>query len=171
MSIDRIWAGWRLAYIEAAGSTAQPEDEAGEGSLFERLLASDEPDERTYILWRGERCFAVLNAYPYNNGHLMVLPYRSAGELEELDGDETTELWQAVTDAVVAIKAAYRPDGVNVGLNLGRAAGAGVPGHLHVHCLPRWAGDTNFMTAVAETRVLPEALDETWRKLTAVWPT
>jgi ATP adenylyltransferase len=92
------------------------------------------------------------------------------GELEDLTPDEAAELWAAVRDAVVAIKAAYRPQGVNVGLNLGEAAGAGIPSHLHVHVLPRWNADSNFMTAVAEVRVLPEALGDTWRKLRAAWP-
>ncbi len=165
MSLERVWAGWRLAYVE---SHLAPE--ADGGTLFEQILASDEPDDRTYIVWRGERCFAILNAFPYTNGHLMVLPYRPVPDLEDLTGEEMVELWQAVTLAVRALRAAYAPDGINVGLNLGHAAGAGVPGHLHVHCLPRWSGDTNFMTSVAETRVLPESLDTSWRKLRDAWP-
>ena len=112
----------------------------------------------------------ILNAYPYNSGHVMVLPNRAVADLDDLTREEHEELWRLVTDAVTAIRAAYSPEGVNVGLNLGRAAGAGVPDHLHVHCLPRWAGDTNFMTSVAETRVLPEPLDETHSRLTAAWP-
>ena len=100
----------------------------------------------------------------------MVMPYREVAALEDLTPAEHTELWVGVRDAVVALKAAYAPDGVNVGINLGEAAGAGVPGHLHVHCLPRWAGDTNFMTSVAEVRVLPESLDVSWQKLRAAWP-
>lgn len=163
-SLDRIWAGWRIPYIEASGDEPPP----GEGSLFERILAL--PDEEGMVVRRGERCSALLNAYPYNNGHLMVLPNRAAAELEDLDDDEHAELWDLVREGTAAIKAAYRPDGVNIGVNLGRGAGAGVPDHLHVHVLPRWAGDTNFMTAVAETRVLPEPLGDTWRKLRAAWP-
>ena len=115
-------------------------------------------------------CFSILNAYPYGSGHLLVMPYREVAALEELSPDEHDELWAGVRDAVLAIKGAYSPDGVNIGMNLGHAAGAGIPSHLHVHCLPRWRGDTNFMTSVAETRVLPESLDESWRKLTAAWP-
>jgi ATP adenylyltransferase len=164
--LDRLWAGWRLAYIE---DTAPPAP-AGEGSLFQRILASGEPDDRTYVVWRGEWCFAILNAFPYTNGHVMVMPYRAVGELEDLTGEEAAELWRGVRDAVVALKAAYRPDGVNVGINLGAAAGAGVPDHLHVHCLPRWGGDTNFMTSVAEARVMPESLGDSWKRLTAAWP-
>lgn len=171
MSLDRLWAGWRTSYINQVStddSVLRP-DESG-SSLFERILASGEPDDRTFIVWRGETCFAVLNAYPYGSGHLMVLPNRAVPELDQLTRAEHTELWQGVTDAVVAIRTAYAPDGVNVGINLGAGAGAGVPGHLHVHCLPRWNADTNFMTAIAETRVLPEPLDVTWQKLRNAWP-
>jgi ATP adenylyltransferase len=122
------------------------------------------------VVWRDERCAVVLNAYPYTTGHVMVLPVRHVAELEDLDGAESGALWAAAVDAVAALKAAYRPGGVNLGANLGRAAGAGVPGHLHLHALPRWDGDTNFMTSVAEARVLPEALPTTWRKLRDAWP-
>ena len=118
----------------------------------------------------GEHTAALLNAYPYTSGHLMVMPRAHVGELEDLGADVTGELWAAVTVAVRALKAAYRPDGVNVGLNLGGAAGAGMPGHLHVHALPRWVGDTNFMTSVAEARVMPESLSATWQKLRNAWP-
>ena len=104
------------------------------------------------------------------SGHLLVMPYRHVGDLEDLAADEATELWGAVRTAAVALKAAYRPDGLNVGANLGRAAGAGVPGHLHLHVLPRWGGDSNFVTSVAEARVLPEALPTTYERLRAAWP-
>ena len=167
-SLDRIWAGWRIPYIETTGGAAPP---PGEGSLFERILTSGLSDEEARVVRRGETCSALLNAYPYNNGHLMVMPNRAAPELEDLEDDEHVELWSMVRDATVAVKAAYHPDGVNIGVNLGRGAGAGVPDHLHVHVLPRWAGDTNFMTTVAETRVLPEPLGDTWRKLRDAWPT
>ena len=113
---------------------------------------------------------ALLNAYPYTSGHLLVVPRRAVAALAELTEDEHAALWSTVRDAVTAVEAAYSPGGVNVGLNQGAAAGAGVPGHLHVHVLPRWSGDTNFMTATADTRVLPEALGETWRRLVEAWP-
>jgi ATP adenylyltransferase len=164
--LDRLWAGWRTAYVESAAG----DDTAGEGSVFTRLLASGASDDEVNIVWRGATCFAILNAFPYTNGHLMVMPYREVGNLEDLTPDEHAEMWGAVTDAVVALKAAYRPEGVNVGMNLGRASGAGVPGHLHVHLLPRWNGDTNFMTAVAEVRVLPETLSSSAARLRAAWP-
>ena len=112
----------------------------------------------------------MLNLYPYTSGHLMVAPLRHVGDLEALTTDEAGELMDLTRRATVAVKAAYEPDGVNVGMNLGRAAGAGVPGHLHVHVLPRWVGDTNFMTSVAEARVLPEPLTRTFERLGTSWP-
>jgi diadenosine tetraphosphate (Ap4A) HIT family hydrolase len=171
VSLDRLWAGWRSTYIQAATndrSTLRPDEEGR--SVFERILGSGLPDEETYVLWRGERCAALLNAYPYGSGHLMVMPFRAVGQLEDLEPEESAELWIGVNQAVRAVKAAYRPDGVNIGANLGEAAGAGIPDHLHVHVLPRWAADANFMTSVAETRVLPEPLAAAYAKLRAAWP-
>jgi ATP adenylyltransferase len=164
--MDRMWAGWRSAYVAAAGNGAL----AGNGSVFRQILESGLPDEETHIVWRGDTVFAILNAFPYTSGHMLLMPYREVPDLEHLDDAESTELWAAVRMAVVAVKAAYHPHGVNVGLNLGEAAGAGIPGHLHVHVLPRWSADSNFMTAVAETRVLPESLGDTWARLRAAWP-
>jgi ATP adenylyltransferase len=163
--LDRLWAGWRSAYVGEISS--EPE---GTASPFIAILESGRPDTETHIVWRGATCFAILNAFPYTNGHVLVMPYREVAELEGLTADEHAELWRGVTMAVSAIKAAYRPDGLNVGMNIGRAAGAGVPSHVHVHVLPRWAGDTNVMTAVAEARVLPETLSSSAAKLRAAWP-
>jgi ATP adenylyltransferase len=163
MSLDRLWAGWRGEYIATAGD---PDIEC----IFCRILASGEPDETTHIVWRGEEVFGILNAYPYSTGHVMVMPYRHVADLEDLGAGEATGLWTGVTHAVQALKDAYGPEGVNVGLNLGRAAGAGVPGHLHVHAVPRWLGDSNFMTSVAEARVLPESLDVSAEKVRKAWP-
>lgn len=165
---DQLWAGWRAAYIESATGDRPRDEPPGGGSLFERLLRL--PDDEAFVLRRGERCAAMLNAYPYTNGHLMVLPVRAVADLDGLTDREMAELWEMVRDAVTALRAAYGCDGVNVGLNLGAAAGAGVPEHLHAHVLPRWRGDTNFMTSVASTRVLPEPLDLSWQKLRAAWP-
>ncbi|MCX7621311.1 MAG: HIT domain-containing protein [Acidimicrobiales bacterium] len=170
MGLDHLWAGWRSSYIEEVSADSSALRPDSDGSLFERILNSGEPDHATFIVYRGPRCFAILNAYPYTSGHVLVMPNRAVPELEDLDDDEHAELWSTVRDAVVAIKAAYRCDGVNLGMNLGRAGGAGVPDHLHVHVLPRWDGDTNFMTTVAETRVLPEPLSLTWSKLRRAWP-
>jgi ATP adenylyltransferase len=168
VTLDRLWAGWRSNYMSSVTDGEQHDDSAG--SVFARILASGLPDEETHIVWRGASTFAILNRFPYISGHLLVMPYREVGALEELTEDEHGELWRAVTDAVGAIKSAYRPEGINVGMNLGKAAGAGVPTHLHVHVMPRWGADSNFMTSVAETRVLPEALPDTWRKLRDAWP-
>jgi ATP adenylyltransferase len=153
------------------GGVAHDDVASGRGSVFTRILRSGLPDDETHIVHRGERCFAVLNAFPYSVGHLLVLPYREVGELEDLDREDAAELWRMVTDAVVALKQAYRPEGVNVGVNLGRPAGGSVSDHLHVHVVPRWTGDSNFMTATANTRTLPEALPDTAAKLRAAWPT
>lgn len=169
-AIARLWAGWRTGYISRiAEDDAKVRPDADGRSLFERILGADLPDEDSFILWRGQHCFAVLNVFPYGSGHLMVLPNRAVPDLGDLEDDEADELWAGVRMAVAAIRAAYEPDGVNVGLNLGAGAGAGVPDHLHVHCLPRWSGDTNFMTTVAEARVLPEPLRVTWAKLRRSW--
>ncbi len=171
MQLEHLWAGWRSAYIESISESesAEPSADAGRGSLFERLLA-EEDDQGTFIVHRGPSCFVILNLYPYTNGHVLVMPNRAVAEIEDLDADELAELWSLVRDAVVAIKAAYHCDGINIGMNLGRAGGAGVPEHLHVHVLPRWAGDTNFTTTVAETRVMPESLSVSWQKLRDSWP-
>ena len=179
--LDRLWAGWRSTYIastvesraEVTGAAAEDGNGGNGGepaSVFTRILASGLPDEESHIVWRGRLTFVILNAYPYTSGHVLVMPYREVGDLEDLTGDEQAELWSTVRDTVVAMKAAYRPEGINVGANLGAEAGAGVPGHLHIHVLPRWAGDTNFMTSIAQTRVLPEPLDDSWAKLRAAWP-
>jgi ATP adenylyltransferase len=165
--MDRLWAGWRGEYIDDVTAL----DGGARTSVFKAILESGLPDEDTHIVWRGPLTFAILNRFPYISGHLLVMPYREVGELEELTPEETTELWTAVTNAVRAIKSAYGPDGLNIGVNLGTAGGAGVPDHLHVHVMPRWNADSNFMTAVAETRVLPEALPVSWRKLRDAWPT
>ena len=165
--LERLWNGWRATYVAGAG--ADPVDPGG-GSVFSRILASGLSDEETNIVHRGERCFAILNAYPYATGHLLVLPYREVADLEALDADETAELWGTVTRAVIAVKRAYSPEGVNVGINLGRPAGGSVSEHLHVHVVPRWTGDSNFMTAVANTRTLPEPLADTATRLRAAWP-
>ncbi len=168
--LGRLWAGWRFPYLEAS-SADRPEGEGVEGACtFCRILASDEPPEETYVVWRDHTSAVLLNAFPYTSGHLMVMPVRHVADLEDCSPEEGAALWQVVLDAVVAVRAAYSPEGLNVGANLGKAAGAGVPGHLHVHCVPRWSGDTNFMTTLAETRVLPEALPSTFERVRAAWP-
>ena len=157
--MERLWAGWRGEYVKGAAAT---------DNNVCVLCGVIERDEN--VLWRGDTCIAVLNIYPYTSGHLMVLPLRHVGEIEELTSDEAAELWGGLRSGVIALKAAYSPDGLNVGANLGRVAGAGVPGHFHWHALPRWNGDTNFMTTLADTRVMPEALSATLEKVRAAWP-
>jgi len=167
-ALERLWAGWRSEYVEGLTGTAPTPD----GCVFCAILSSGLPDPETNVLWRHPSglAAAILNAFPYGSGHLMVMPVRHCASPEDLSGEEAASLWSGVTDAVRAVRSAYQPEGINMGANLGRAAGAGIPDHFHVHVLPRWAGDTNFMTSVAETRVLPETLSRSFTKLTASWP-
>jgi len=170
--LEQLWNGWRSTYVTsggAAGGVHTDDVTSGRGSVFTRILHSGLGDEDTHIVHRGTAVFAILNAFPYSVGHLLVMPYREVGGLEDLDGPETAELWPTVTAAVVALKTAFAPEGVNVGLNLGRPAGGSVSEHLHVHVVPRWTGDANFMTATANTRTLPQALPDTAAKLRAAW--
>lgn len=162
MSLDRLWAGWRAAYV-SSGATG--DDGA---CVLCRLAAAG--DDEAMVVHRGERAFVVMNAFPYTSGHVMVSPLRHEAALDGLTVDEAAEVMDLTRRASTALKAAYRPDGINVGVNEGRAAGAGVPGHVHVHVLARWAGDTNFTTAVAEVRVLPEDLRTGWERLRGAWP-
>lgn len=165
--LERLWNGWRSTYVSSVGSG---DGATGDGSVFTQILRSGLSDEEAYIVHRGDSVFALLNAFPYGTGHLLVLPYREIADLESLEPAEIIELWATVTDAVRAVKSAYDPEGVNVGVNLGRPAGGSVSEHLHVHVVPRWTGDANFMTSIANTRTLPEPLADTARKLRSAWP-
>lgn len=176
MTLDRLWNGWRAAYVAGHGVDRRLADavETGDASLaaasvFTRILESGLSDEKAHIVHRGDHCFVIMNAFPYTSGHVLVLPYREVPELEDLTADETTELWATVTDAVRVLKSAYRPEGLNVGVNLGQPAGGSVSQHLHVHVVPRWNGDANFMTAVADTRTLPEAIGHSAARIRAAW--
>ena len=178
MSLDHLWAGWRSSYVgsfdearaRAKTEGSEPVDRDGEQAcVFCEIARSREPDEARHVLWTGKLTTALLNAYPYNPGHVMVLPIRHVRDFDELEPEEASELWEGVHKTVAAVKAAYSPEGLNLGVNLGRAAGAGIPAHLHVHVVPRWMGDTNFMTSVAEARVLPESLGDSWARLRAAW--
>lgn len=171
--LDRLWAGWRMSYVSsatdaAANSHVGPLGE--EECVFCAILAAEASDEERLVVWRSERVLAMLNAFPYASGHLMVMPVRHLSALDELDEDEALELWHGVHLAVSALKNAYGPDGFNIGANFGRAAGAGIPDHLHVHAVPRWIGDTNFTTATASLRVLPEALPDSYERVRKAWP-
>lgn len=155
--MDRLWTPWRLAYVTAAAA----EDP---GCVF-CAVGDQGPGPDSLVVYRGAHCFVILNLYPYNNGHLMVVPARHVGRLAVLTPEELDELMRLTRAAEMALDARYHPHGFNMGLNLGKPAGAGVLDHLHMHVVPRWNGDTNFMTVVGETRVLPETLDETARQL------
>jgi ATP adenylyltransferase len=172
-SLERLWAGWRTPYVEQAAAGLGGDPGSGDdGCVFCAILAGRLPDQETHVVWRHAAglAAALLNAYPYTSGHLMVMPTRHVGELENLGPDEMEAVWGGISQAVQALKRAYHPDGLNLGANLGRSAGAGIPGHFHLHVLPRWQGDTNFMTSVADTRVLPEALSASAAKVRSAWP-
>jgi ATP adenylyltransferase len=172
--VEHLWAGWRSAYVQGGdahgGDDERPVPDIADGqTLFEAILHSGYPDRDTLILWRGERVFAMLNAFPYTSGTSWCCPCGRSSS----SPNSTSRTRRAVArrpSATQAVEAAYAPHGINVGANLGRGAGAGIPDHLHVHVLPRWDGDTNFMTAIANTRVMPESLAATWERLHAAWP-
>jgi diadenosine tetraphosphate (Ap4A) HIT family hydrolase len=166
--LERLWSGWRASYVESQPARVDPG--APDGSVFTRLLQSGESDEAVHIVHRSEHMFAIMNLFPYCIGHMLVIPYREVADLADLVPDETAALWSTVTDAVAAMRSAYSPEGINVGLNLGRPAGGSVPTHLHVHVVPRWTGDSNFMSAIANTQTLPESLDASAARLRGAWP-
>ena len=156
--MDHLFSPWRYAYV-----TSQPD---GSGCILCRIADGDgSRDEERLVVARARHHFVVLNLYPYSSGHLMIVPYRHVARLGDLGDEALAELSSLAARAEAALGEAYRPEGLNMGLNLGRAAGAGIADHLHLHVVPRWAADTNFMTVAGETRVLPEELHETWRKL------
>src|SRR5689334_11885608 len=154
--MDHLWSPWRYQYVSKASPAA--------GCVF-CVKASEERDRENYVVHRAARNFVILNLYPYSTGHLMIAPYEHLPTLEAAPEATINELMQLTRLAEIHLRAVYRPDGLNLGMNLGESAGAGVPGHIHMHVLPRWAGDTNFMATVAETRVLPESLSATFEKL------
>jgi len=156
--MDYLWTPWRYQYITTV-------DDAGVCVFCAASQAAD--DRKTLIVHRAEHNFIILNRYPYTSGHLMVIPYRHVATLTELPDETTAELMRLARRCEEALQAAYRPHGLNLGMNIGKSAGAGIAGHIHLHILPRWTGDTNFMTVVGETRVVPEDLEVTWEKLRA----
>lgn len=181
--MDHLWSPWRFAYVTTADTAVRPGvPEAlsawpGDlGCVFCNLIASvdyaiargmsvDEAEAAGGIVYRGKLCFICLNAFPYTSGHIMVMPYAHLDRLAALTVETAHELVDLAQSTEQALERVYTPHGFNFGLNVGQAAGAGVAGHLHLHAMPRWAGDTNFMTTVGETRVLPEDLDTTWRRV------
>ena len=159
--MERLWSPWRMQYIQQASSGVEPE-----GCLFCTVAAAGD-DEASMILARGEHAFVLMNAFPYNPGHVMVALFRHVGDMEELTADEIRDAGVLQQAVVRALREEMSPHGYNVGMNLGRVAGAGIPDHLHWHVVPRWNGDTNFATVLGETRVLPESIEDTFRKLRA----
>lgn len=157
--MERLWSPWRSKYI-ASGVDSQADE-----CVFCRIAAQTGQDETNFVLHRGEHAFVVLNLYPYISGHLMVVPYLHASELDAVAKEITDEMMDLTKRSQTALREVYSPSGFNLGMNLGSAAGAGIADHLHIHLLPRWTGDTNFMTSIGETRVLPEALEMTYKKL------
>jgi len=158
--VDYLWTPWRYQYITNS-------DKPSECVFCAAARSSDDRD--VLIVHRGNTCFVILNRFPYTSGHLMVVPFRHLATMEELDDEALIEMFHLARDSERHLRAVYRPEGLNLGMNIGKSAGAGIAGHLHLHVLPRWTGDTNFMTVVGETRVLPEDLEITWDRLRAAW--
>jgi len=155
--MNQLWAPWRMAYIADI-------DKAGTGCVF-CAKVSEEDDRKHLILHRGKTCFVIMNLFPYNNGHLLVIPYAHVAEIGAIDRDTSTELWDLLCRAQRALRETMHPDGFNIGINLGRTAGAGIDTHLHAHIVPRWNGDTNFMPVVGETKVISQERGATYDTL------
>ncbi len=169
--MERLWAPWRLSYVSGTdetggGGSATPKP-ASTGCIFcdKPQETGAEADTRNLIVARGETCFVILNAYPYNNGHLMVVPYRHLSHPGNLTPEENAELMATASHVTTLLDRIYRPDGYNIGMNVGGAAGAGIAAHLHLHVVPRWNGDTNFMPVVGGVKVMPETLEQTYAKI------
>jgi len=154
--MDFLWTPWRYAYVTGAHASSD--------CIFCDAVRRKD-DEKAGVIFRGERSFIILNTFPYTSGHLMIVPYEHVDELRKLDAASAQEMMTLAQRAEGALRELYRPDGINLGMNIGQAAGAGVAAHIHMHVLPRWAADTNFMTTISETRVLPESLDVTYSRL------
>ena len=166
-----IWAPWRLAYITSASETGRPEAadvlDGGDPACFLCRCAAPGDEKRKWVIARGRATVTVMNCYPYNNGHLLVAPVRHVADITQLSAEEDAEIAAEIKRMVATLSRILNPEGFNIGVNLGRVAGAGVPGHLHWHIVPRWGGDTNFMATVAGTRVIPQSLEALWNALTA----
>jgi ATP adenylyltransferase len=154
--MERLWAPWRMEYI---GGKQKP------GCLFERVIQDPDDEDAQLVVWRPQGAIAILNKFPYNPGHTMVAPHAHKGSLEDLDDAQTADLMRAVKRTITVIRQTMNPDGVNVGVNIGRAAGAGIPEHVHFHIVPRWNGDTNFMAVIDDVKIVNEALSRTAEKL------
>ncbi len=162
--MKHLWTPWRMPYLMGE----RPSGGVGPGCIFCGKEHDDGPHS-DYVLARGQTCYAIMNLYPYNNGHLMIIPYRHVSDLTDLAEEELAEIMAFTRTAVLVLKQAFHPQGFNIGINMGSAAGAGVAGHLHQHVVPRWSGDTNFLTVVGETRTIPEWIDTTYERLKPTW--
>ncbi len=158
MSLRRLWAVWRMPYIKLIASRGNEE------CIF-CTLPSAGRDEENFILYRSSYCFIIMNKYPYNPGHLMVAPYRHVASLDELTEEEALDMWRLIRISMLALRKAMNPEGFNIGANIGKAAGAGFEGHVHIHIVPRWKGDTNFMPVISNTKVVSDALRNTYYEL------
>ena len=165
--LENLWAGWRAEYLSQVKSDGLKGN--SEKTLFELIDESQLPDEETFVIEKRRLTMVLLNAYPYTSGHLLVVPRRPLRTLAELQEEESESLWKMVTDSTVILQKVFSPEGMNIGLNQGQAAGAGIPNHIHVHVVPRWGGDTNFTTVTANTRVIPESLFDTWTRISEAW--
>jgi len=160
--METLWSPWRSKYI----GTFKNEVEKSKEECFLCVAASREkPDRETYVVARRANCFAVLNLYPYNNGHTLIAPYRHIGDLCELTTNEMSDIFNLIQECVAALKQMYSPHGFNIGANIGKSSGAGVPDHIHFHVVPRWSGDTSFITTISDTKVVSIAIEETWQEL------
>ncbi len=155
--MKRLWSPWRMTYIEHAKNE--------KGCVFCNAQAKQQDSVENLIAFRGTFSYVILNRYPYTSGHLMVIPFAHASNLESLDSKTRAEMMELTSQCTTALKIIYKTESFNIGVNIGEAAGAGVLGHVHIHIVPRWVGDTNFMSTVGETRVLPEALEDTYKKV------
>ena len=158
--MEYLWTSWRMSYIESLNGRS-------EDCVFCAKLDAD--DQGELVLRRGDTCYVCLNRFPYTSGHLLIVPYEHVATIEDLSPDSMLEMMISCQQALTVLRTNWHPRGFNIGLNLGHVAGAGLPEHVHLHVVPRWAGDSNFMSVLGETRVLPEMLDESWRRLREAW--
>ncbi len=165
--MDRIYATWRSEWVQKLAGEA--DERCPFCSIVEAGLKDSESDKQNYVVFRSDTCFVVLNLYPYGSGHLLVLPTRHLSDLSDLTPEEKSDLWGLLEKTIRVAKYTYHPDGINFGANLGRSAGAGIPNHFHMHVLPRWAGDSGFITTIGDTRVISESLEQSYSKLVNNW--
>lgn len=158
--MEYLWSPWRMEYIMS-------EKDEGQCTFCKEAAKPDGPEN--LVVYRGKRVFLILNRFPYTNGHIMVVPFEHCSSIEKLDSETMTEMMEMTSRSLGVLRSVYRPEGYNIGMNIGEAAGAGIADHVHIHVVPRWGGDTNFMSTLAGTRVLPEALEDTFERVKKAW--